>query len=119
MGGSLEIYGRASLRDPLWCLLHARLFRGISVHDVRNANRPTSCSPLQRWMIACAAAVPFLSGCLSSPPTPVARQVDVIPAPARAAFRDGVFTVRAGTAISVSRDPDTARTARYFAGLLE
>src|SRR5882757_7881037 len=99
MGGSLEIYGQASLRDPLWGLLHARLFSGISVHDVLNANRPTSGSPLQRWMLACAATLPFLSGCLSSPATPLARQVDVIPAPARAAFREGFFTVRAGTAI--------------------
>jgi hexosaminidase len=119
MGGSLEIYGRASLRDPLWCLLHARLFSGISVHDVLNANRLTSRSPLQRWTLACAAAISFLSGCLSSPPPPVTRQVDVIPAPARAAFREGIFTVRAGTAISIPRDPDTARIARYLAGLLE
>ena len=84
-----------------------------------NANRPTSRSPLLRWMLACAAAVPFFGGCLSAPPTPVVRQVDVIPAPARVAFREGVFTVRAGTAITVPQDPDTARTARYFAGLLE
>jgi hexosaminidase len=119
MGGSLEIYGQASLRDPLWCLLHARLFSGISVHDVLNANRLTSRLPLQRWTLVCAAAVSFLSGCLSSPPTPVARQVDVIPAPARAAFREGIFTVRAGTAISVPRNQDAARIARYLAGLLE
>jgi hexosaminidase len=119
MDGSLEIYGQALLRDPLWCLLHARLFSGISVHDVLNANPPTSRSPLQRWMLACAVALPFLSGCLSSPSTPLARQVDVIPAPARVAFREGFFTVRAGTAISIPRDPETARIARYLAGLLE
>jgi hexosaminidase len=119
MGGSLEIYGQALLRDPLWCLLHARLFSGISVHDVRNANPPTSRLPLQRWMLAFAVALAFLSGCLSSPSTPPARQVDVIPAPARVAFREGFFTVRAGTAISIPRDPETARIARYLAGLLE
>src|ERR1700759_177138 len=111
MGGSLEIYGQASLRDPLWCLLHARLFSGISVHDGLNANRLTSPSPLQPRMLVCAAAVSFLSGCLSSPATPVARQVDVIPAPATVAFREGNFTVRAGTVISIPRDPDAARIA--------
>ena len=56
---------------------------------------------------------------MSSPSTPLARQVDVIPAPARVAFREGFFTVRAGTAISIPRDPETARIARYLAGLLE
>lgn len=84
-----------------------------------NANPPISRSPLQRWMLACAVALSFLSGCLSSPSTPLARQVDVIPAPARVAFREGFFTVRAATAISVPRDPEIARIARYLAGLLE
>jgi hexosaminidase len=113
------------LRDPLWCLLHAHLFSGISVHDVLNANHPTSRSQLLRYPLAYAAAVAFFSGCLSSSATPataampLARQADVIPAPARVAFRDGVFTIQAGTLISISRDANTARIARYFAGLLE
>jgi hexosaminidase len=117
MGGSLGIYCQALLRNPLWCLLHARLFSGISVHDVLNANLIASRAPLQRWILVCAAA--FLSGCLPFPSTAVARQVDVIPAPARAAFHDGVFTVRASTSISIPPDPNAARIARYLAGLLE
>src|SRR6202012_1093522 len=99
--------------------LHAPLFSGISVPDVRNANRLAAArSHLLRWMLVCAAAVPFPSGCLSAP-APSVRQMDVIPAPARVAFRTGHFAVRANTFISIPRDADTARIARYFAGLLE
>jgi hexosaminidase len=56
-------------------------------------------------------------GTASAAPRP--RQVDVIPAPSRVAFSDGVFAIHARTPISIPRDPDAARIARYFAGLLE
>ncbi|HEY0341356.1 MAG TPA: beta-N-acetylhexosaminidase, partial [Steroidobacteraceae bacterium] len=110
MSESLEIYGQSSLQDPLWCLLHARLFSGISVPDVPNAKRLTAGrAHLLRWILVCAVVAP----------TPGVGQMDVIPAPARAAFRAGHFTIRASTSIAVPGDADTVRIARYFAGLLE
>ena len=84
-----------------------------------DTNRHTVRSRLLRWGFACAAAVPFLSGCLTSSAAQGVRSVDVIPAPARVAFSDGVFAVRASTSISIPRDPGVARIARYFAGLME
>jgi hexosaminidase len=53
----------------------------------------------------------------SAAPRP--QQVDVIPAPARVAFHDGVFAIHARTPISIPRDPGAARIALYLAGLLE
>ncbi len=53
----------------------------------------------------------------SAAPRP--RQVNVIPAPARVAFHDGIFAIHARTPISIPRDPGAARIALYFAGLLE
>ena len=44
--------------------------------------------------------------------------VDVIPAPAHMQSGTGVFAVRAGTEISIPRDPGAARAARYFSELL-
>ena len=84
-----------------------------------DTNRPTIRSRVLRWGFACAAAVSFLSGCLTSSAAQRVRSVDVIPAPARVAFSDGVFAVHARTPISIPRDPGAARIARYFAGLLE
>ncbi|MBV8805664.1 MAG: beta-N-acetylhexosaminidase, partial [Sinobacteraceae bacterium] len=45
--------------------------------------------------------------------------VSVIPRPASVESRSGVFAIRAGTVISIPRDPRAARVARYFASLLE
>ncbi|TLY62009.1 MAG: beta-hexosaminidase [Gammaproteobacteria bacterium] len=44
---------------------------------------------------------------------------DVIPAPAAAAGRAGVFVIRASTHISVPSDAQTARIGRYLASLLQ
>jgi hexosaminidase len=45
--------------------------------------------------------------------------IDVIPQPSQVDFRDGAFTIRDGTRLSFSRDPQAARIARYFADLLQ
>ena len=60
----------------------------------------------------------FKSICLSTIfllSAPVAHAGDVIPVPARVAFHEGVFAVRARTPISIPRDPNAARIANYFA----
>src|ERR1700722_19410759 len=44
--------------------------------------------------------------------------LDVIPAPAHVEIGTGVFAVRAGTALSIPREPGAARAARYFSELL-
>jgi hexosaminidase len=79
-----------------------------------------------RWALACIAAAAFLAACLSVPATlksehevQRASAVDVIPAPAMAVSRDGAFPIRAGTWIAISRDPQVARIAHYFAELLQ
>jgi hypothetical protein len=105
--------------SPLWCLLQARLFSVISATGVLDTKRPTMRSSVLRLGFACAAAAAFLGGCLTAAAAPVVREADVIPAPARVAFRDGVFAIHARTPISIPRDPGAARIARYFAGLLE
>jgi len=80
-----------------------------------------------RLALACAAAL-VLSTCRSaSERTPdkhvtagVQRPaIDVIPAPAIAALRDGVFVIRASTQISVPPEAQTARIGSYLADLLQ
>ena len=95
------------------------MFSVISATGVLGAKRPAVRSSVLRSGFACAAAAAFLGGCLTAAAAPVVRQADVIPAPARVAFRDGVFAIHASTLISIPRDPGAARIARYFAGLLE
>ena len=46
-------------------------------------------------------------------------RVSVIPQPARVESRSGVFAIRSGTRISITRDPRAARVAGYFAELLQ
>ena len=67
--------------------------------------------------LACLLITTFFLSAPLAHGTP--RASDVIPAPARVAFHDGVFAVRAGTPISIPRDPRAARIANYFADLLE
>jgi hexosaminidase len=52
------------------------------------------------------------------PPSGAHATADVIPAPASVEPHAGAFVVRAGTLISIPRDPQAARIARYFADLL-
>ena len=69
-----------------------------------------------RIMACITAAVVLNAPEVHGAPTKTA---DVIPAPARVAFREGVFAVRAGTEISIPRDPSAARIARYFVDLMD
>ena len=69
-----------------------------------------------RIMACITAAVVLNAPEVHGAPTKTA---DVIPAPARVAFREGVFAVRAGTVISIPRDPSAARIARYFVDLMD
>jgi hexosaminidase len=78
-------------------------------------------------MLACVGATAFLSGCLPASARPKSEHavqrasgaVDLIPAPAMVESRDGVFAIRAGTRISIPRDPRAAGSARFFAELLQ
>ena len=69
------------------------------------------------WICACLATAVVLS--VPEAQGASLESVNVIPAPARVAVRDGAFAVRAGTVISIPRDPSAARIARYFADLLD
>ena len=69
------------------------------------------------WIFACVAAAVVL--CAPEAHGAVAKITDVIPAPARVEFHEGVFAIRVGTVISIPRDPGAARIARYFADLME
>jgi len=68
-------------------------------------------------LLSCLVITTFFLSATVARATP--RSSDVIPAPARVAFHDGVFAIRAGTPISIPRDPRAARIANYFADLLE
>src|SRR5215470_9549902 len=48
-----------------------------------------------------------------------AAQISIIPQPAGIEPRPGVFVIRAGTRLSIPRDPRAARVAHYFASLLQ
>jgi hexosaminidase len=129
--------------EPLWCLLHTRLFSSISAAPVSNSKRLTDRLRRLPWVFACSIAVYLLSSCASTPSAPKSAQeaggaaapevretvahqargfserIDVIPAPATLVSRDGVFAFRADTWISIPRDPRVARIAGYFVDLLE
>lgn len=64
------------------------------------------------WVLACAIAT-------AANGTGISERIDVIPAPATLASREGVFEVRADTRISVPRDSRVAGIARYFVDLLD
>src|SRR6185312_12449244 len=65
------------------------------------------------------AAVVLTGGQAHAAASVPSTRVDVIPAPARVEFRQCVFAIRAGTVISISRDPGAERVARYFADLID
>ena len=69
------------------------------------------------WILACifTGALLSIQGAHGASP----QTVDVIPAPARVAFGNGVFAVRAGTVVSIPRNPDAARIARYLNDLMD
>jgi hexosaminidase len=69
------------------------------------------------WMAACAVTALILSQQEAHGAS--IESADVIPAPSRVEFRDGFFAVRAGTVISIPRDPGARRIARYFADLMD
>src|SRR5579864_9750845 len=89
-----------ALPQALWCLLHLPLFSAISAGSIVFKSI---------WPLACLLITTFFLSAPLAHGTP--RASDVIPAPARVAFHDGVFAVRAGTPISVPRDPRAARIA--------
>src|SRR5882757_5872375 len=69
-----------------------------------------------KW-IARVTAVAFWIGATGMAAVPASPSV--IPEPARVDSRPGSFAIRAGTEISIPRDPRAARVARYFADLLQ
>src|SRR2546426_3578928 len=82
---------------------------------------------LSSHVVALTLAVMWMSGCTSTTPGHPSNRVlpatsivaDVIPAPATAAARDGVFVIRASTQISVPPEAQTARIGSYLADLLQ
>jgi hexosaminidase len=56
---------------------------------------------------------------LAAAPGAATTVLGVIPAPAHVESRPGAFVIRAGTHLSIPRDPRAARVARYFADLLQ
>ena len=69
------------------------------------------------WILAWVFAGALLSTRSAYGASP--QTVDVIPAPARVAFGQGVFAVRAGTVVSIPRNPGATRIARYFNDLMD
>ena len=102
-----------------------RLPRSFRLHSPRYARETIAASGSMRVALAtmpihergsrancilpCLVITTFFLSATAARGTP--RSSDVIPAPSRVAFHDGFFAVRAGTPISIPRDPRAARIA--------
>jgi hexosaminidase len=68
---------------------------------------------LKRISMIATAAFVVGGGCYADE-----NRIGLIPMPAHVEFRSGGFAIRAGTGLSIPRDPRAARVARYFADLM-
>jgi hexosaminidase len=77
-----------------------------------------------KWIVMAATVALMVDGVAQAAPAAPPRGAPiavpaVIPLPAHVESRPGVFVIRAGTRISIPRDPRAARAARYFADLMQ